>query len=308
MTATVPTVRGSIVVRRGDATELEVHHGLADVDVECSASTRYQIASVSKQFTAAAVLLLAERGALVLTDPVTRWLGDAAPAWRDITLHHLLVHTAGLGHWPEHPMIDLTAPADPDDLLATFAAVPPLFAPGAGWRYSSPGYVLLAHVVQRAADQPYRDFLDRSVFAPVGLTRTFAGHPGDRPDVARGHRDGQPVPPYELDVVGMGAGDIWSTAADMADWLDRLRAGHLLSPASLALMVHPHAKANDDTHYGYGWFLGPLGGQDAVYHTGENAGFRTFDAWLTATGGRVVMLTNEETTDLGALPALVAVA
>lgn len=303
---TVPPVRGSVLVMRGESVVVETHSGLADVDTVCSARTRFQIASVSKQFTAAAILLLAERGALSLTDPVTRWIGDGPSLWRDITPHHLLTHTSGLGHWRDYPMIDLIGPAEPADLLATFGAVPPLSAPGDRWHYSSPGYVLLAHVAQRTADEPYRDLLAGSIFSPLGLDSTFAGSPGDRPDVARGYVGDRPVPSFELDVVGMGAGDVWSTAGDMVAWLDRLRAGHLLSAGSLDLMVRPHAATTSapttgTVHYGYGWFIGPLAGEAAIYHSGENDGFRAFDGWFPTSDRRLVVLTNDEHTD----PAMV---
>jgi CubicO group peptidase (beta-lactamase class C family) len=156
---------------------------------------------VSKQFTAAAVLLLAQRGALSLDDQIGRWIGGCPLSWSEITLHHLLTRTSGLGHWDDYPMIDLAVRVQPAELLETFHLVPPLFTAGGGWHYSSPGYVLLARVVERVADEPYRDALAGKIFAPLGMADTFAGSPADRQDVARGHgRDGWPVPSWDLDV------------------------------------------------------------------------------------------------------------
>lgn len=114
--------------------------------------SRFQLASVSKQFTAAALLLLVEEGTLLLEDPISRWIDGCPEQWRDISLHHLLSHTSGLGHWDDYPMIDLGQRVQPSELLKTFHSVPLQFPPGAGWRYSSPGYVLLAQIVQRSAD------------------------------------------------------------------------------------------------------------------------------------------------------------
>ena len=128
----------SVLIQRGDRTLTET------VTEGCTPATRFQIASVSKQFTAAAVLLLAERGVLSLDDPISRRLGDCPPAWRDITLHHLLTHSSGLGLWHDYPMIDLAQPVEPAELRQTIQQLPPLFRPGAGWHYSSPAYVLLA--------------------------------------------------------------------------------------------------------------------------------------------------------------------
>lgn len=100
-----------IVVRQGD-----------DVVVD-STESRFQLASVSKQFTAAAVLLLVEEGTLLLEDPISRWIDGCPEQWRDITLHHLLSHTSGLGHWDDYPMIDLGQRVEPSELLKTFHSV-----------------------------------------------------------------------------------------------------------------------------------------------------------------------------------------
>lgn len=147
--------------------------------------SRFQLASVSKQFTAAALLLLVEEGTLLLEDPISRWIDGCPKQWRDITLHHLLSHTSGLGHWDDYPMIDLGQRVEPSELLKTFHSVPLQFPPGAGWRYSSPAYVLLAQIVQRSADTPYRAFLADRIFDRLGLTQTFAGMPTARPNLAR---------------------------------------------------------------------------------------------------------------------------
>lgn len=315
----LPVVPGSVLVLRGESVLLETHHGLADpaAGVPCSARTRFQLASVSKQITATAVLQMVERGALGLDDPLDRWFGGSPAGWRDITVHHLLAHTSGIGHWRDYPMLDLTASMDPDELLRVFAAVPPLFAPGAGWHYSSPGYVLLAHLVQRAADESYRDYLDRAIFTPLGMDRTFAGMPHGRDEVALGYVGDEPVRSFELDVVGMGAGDVWSTVGDMQTWLaavgadqsDGRSAGRPLGPETLRLMVAAHAatgRGADESGYGYGWFLGSMAGEEWVHHSGENAGFRAFDAWSERSGRRVVMLSNQDRTDVTAVTAILA--
>jgi CubicO group peptidase (beta-lactamase class C family) len=298
----VPPVPGSVLIRRGGDTIAEA------VSDRCTARTRFQIASVSKQFTAAAVLLLAERGVLTLEDPIGRRLGGCPSSWQDITLHHLLTHTSGLGHWPDHPMIDPAERLEPAQLLEIFHDVPPLFRPGAGWHYSSPAYVLLAHVVQQAAGTPYRRFLAEEIFDPLGLAGTFAGAPGDRPDIARGHdRDGGPVLSWELDVTGMGAGDIWSTAADLLTWIDGLRAGRVLGDRYRSAMLSEQAPTGgtaDARGYGYGWYVGSTGGHAWFHHSGENPGFRAFAACVPALDCRIVVLSNSESTDAAALSPL----
>ncbi|MEV8508279.1 serine hydrolase domain-containing protein [Actinoplanes sp. NPDC051475] len=266
---------------------------------------RYQLASVSKQFTATAVLLLAQDGRLRLDDPLGRWFAG----WPGVTLHHLLAHTSGIGHWHDYPMIDLERRVGPAELVETFRRVPPLFAPGAGWRYSSPAYVLAAQVVERVADVPYRDFLARRVFGPAGLTATFAGSPGDLDDIAPGHdENGEPLPSWELDVVGMGAGDVWSTTGDMVEWMRRLWAGDVLrEPLRTLMLTERAATGNADDHsrgYGYGWFVGTYNGEPWFQHSGHNAGYKTFVACLPESDRRLVLLSNSEALDPSSIFAL----
>nr|WP_244161775.1 serine hydrolase domain-containing protein [Micromonospora eburnea] len=290
-------IRAEILVRQGD-----------DFIVDDATETRYQLASVSKQFTAAAALLLVENGRLALDDPVGRWIDGCPEEWRDITLHHLLTHTSGLGHWDDYPMIDLARRLEPGELLKTFHRVPLRYPPGKGWSYSSPGYVLLAHVVERAADTPYRVFLADRIFDHLGLTRTFAGAPGGRPNLALGHdAEGQPLPTWELDVLGMGTGDVWSTAKDVLAWLDALQGGQLLSEPYRTLMLTEQArtgKGSDDSGYGYGVFVGELNGRRWWHHSGHNAGYKAFVGCIPDLGRRIVVLSNTEATDTSTIAPL----
>ncbi|MEU4421785.1 serine hydrolase domain-containing protein [Actinoplanes sp. NPDC024001] len=247
------------------------------------------------------MLILAEQGVLSLDDHIDRWIGGCPWQWSGITLHHLLTHTSGLGHWDDYPMIDLTRRVGPDDLVKTFHGVPVKYPPGAGWSYSSPGYVLLAHVVERASNTPYRQFLAARIFAPLGSDGTFAGMPGAVADVARGHdATGRPLATWELDVVGMGAGDVWSTARDMVAWLDVIQNGRLLREPYRTLMITAQAetgKGHDAGGYGYGVFVGVLNGRRCWYHNGHNAGFKAFAASIPETDRRIVVLSNSEALD-----------
>ena len=307
----VPLVQGSVLVARGEATVVEFSAGMADVDagVPCSAETRFQIASISKQFTAAAVLLLAERKSLTLDDPIGRWIGGCPDSWAGITLHHLLTHGSGLGHWRDYPMIDLTRWLAPEELLAVFQSAPPMFAPGSRWSYSSPGYVLLAHVAQRAADEPYREFLAQEIFAPLGMARTFAGMPTGQDDIARGYSGDEPVRSFELDSVNMGTGDIWSTTGDLLAWNDGLRAGRLLGADSLRLMFTEHMPIDEGSRahaYGYGWFFGTAAGEEILFHSGDNAGFKAFNACLPRSGRRIIVLSNQYDTGPAVVEELIS--
>jgi CubicO group peptidase (beta-lactamase class C family) len=138
----------------------------AEAGVPCAAGTRFQVCSVSKQFTAAAVMLLVESGRLDLDEPVGRWLPGGQPQWRQVTLHHLLSHTAGIPHWLEAPGLDPAEPMKISERLDIIQATPPRSEPGARWHYSSPGFVLAGFIVERASGRPYRDFLAERILWP----------------------------------------------------------------------------------------------------------------------------------------------
>jgi CubicO group peptidase (beta-lactamase class C family) len=300
---------GAVVALSDSAPIIESYGGLADATTgePCAAATRFQLASVSKQFTATAILLLAEQGLLGLSDPIGRWINHCPSSWDSITLHHLLTHTSGLGHWCDHPGLDLFNRTDPDEEIAAFQAVAPLSAPGTGWRYSSPAFVLLAHVVQHSSGQPYATFLAERIFEPAGLLDTFAGNAQSH-RVAQGHSRGEPVASFELDVMSMGAGDVWSTGRDLARWLSVLGSGEFLSDESRRTMFTRHALVGrtdedavvSDRASGYGCFIGTLQRHRIVYHPGDNPGFNALGAWFPDDGVALAILSNEETTDIRA--------
>ena len=258
---------------------------------------------MSKSFTAAAVAVAASRGLVDLDADVRRWFGrPRTAAWAGMRVHHLLTHTSGLRHWPpEDPGIDLTAAMTEAELVEWIAAAPPLFPAGTEWSYSSPGYCLLALIVERAADAPYQDVVAEWLLEPAGLGATFLGNAGDRADVAHGYAaDGRTeVALFELDTVGMGAGDVSSTVGDLVTWCDALaEPERLVRDPWRQMIVTPHVPTREtDTGYGYGWYVGPLAGFAAVYHPGDNNGFRAFCGWSARDRVRVVVLSNSEAVD-----------
>jgi CubicO group peptidase (beta-lactamase class C family) len=305
-------LRGVILLQRGDTDLVAFAGGTAgtDPDADCTLGTRFQICSVSKQFTAAAVLTLAERGALSVGDAIGHWISGCPASWDAITVHHLLTHTSGLPHWRDIPELDPTALVSFKDGLRILTEAPLLGAPGQRFHYSSPGYVLLGSIVERASGQPYAPFLASEIFGPLGMESTFAGNPDGQPNVTAGHRDGVPAPSFELAAANAGTGDVWSTAPDLARWDRALAAGEILSPASRQAMLTVHAAASDDDPvirtegYGYGWYIGSLRGEHPMlYHTGDNPGFRSLNVWFPRDEVRLVLLSNEETTAIGPLMA-----
>jgi CubicO group peptidase (beta-lactamase class C family) len=300
-------MRGVAAVRRHGATLAEWVGGLADADSgrPCTAGTRFQICSVSKQFTAAAVLLLADRGRVALDDPLPRWFADAPPQWQDITLHHLLTHTSGLGHWREYPGLDPYQQVPEEQLVELLRPVPLKSRPGDQWSYSSPGFILLGWIVQHASGEPFDAFMADQVFGPLGLRSTSAGDPPGGPDMARGYHGGQPVRSFDM-ATNAGTGSVWSTVDDLIRWDNALAAGELLSAGRRDAMLTAHAPLGPDevgtgspltAHgYGYGWAIGTLAGRRIYFHTGDNPGYLSFNAWLPDDDVQIALLANEEET------------
>lgn len=298
---------GSALVQHGEETLLDAACGLADREraIPNRSDTEFQIASISKQFTAAAILVLQERGALSVQDHLCQWVADCPNAWKPITIHHLLTHTSGIGHWNDFPELSLFEANTPDGVIDTFRRGALKFPPGTDWSYSSPAYVLLAHIVERVSGEHYRDFLHQTIFHPLGMASTGAGNRA--PDPARqaaGYVGTQPIPSFELDVVGMGAGDVWSTVGDMARWDRAVSVPGLLSTPTLRAMFFPYAMTNQPlpdgspTQYGYGWSLGELAGHRVRFHTGGNSGFQSVNARFGDGDTILIVLSNDQTSDL----------
>jgi CubicO group peptidase (beta-lactamase class C family) len=297
------------MVTRSGSVVADLAGGLADAGrgVECTRETRFQLCSVSKQFTAAAVMLLAESGRLELSDPVGRWLPEWPPQWRRVILHHLLSHTAGVPHWLEAPGLDPAGPMSLSDRLEVIESTPLRAEPGAQWHYSSPGFLLAGVIVERASGQPYREFIAERILSPLNLDQTTVG--AVPAAAARGYRDGQLVVPFDLDSMP-GTGDIWSTTGDLTRFTAALHGGELVTAHSLDAMCTAHAVLHDDddgeprlttTGYGYGMFTGDFAGHTACYHTGDNPGYRSVACWIPDLAASLVILVNDEAADMPAL-------
>ena len=298
------------MVTKGGTVAADLAAGLADAEagVACTSATRFQLCSVSKQFTVAAVMLLVESGRLDLHEPLARWLPGGPPQWRQVTLHHLLSHTAGVPHWLEAPGLDPAEPMEIGARLEVIKAAPLRTEPGARWHYSSPAFLLAGLIVERACGQPYREFLTERVLSPLKLTRTTLGRAPA--GAARGHEDGRPVPPWDLDAMP-GTGDIWTTADDATAFITALHSGELVSADSLRAMRTVHAALGDDdeegeprlvtTGYGYGTYTGNVAGHPAFYHTGDNPGYRSFACWIPDLAASIVILVNDDAASVAGL-------
>ena len=262
---------GVEIIRRG--------YGLADLEegVEAGPSTHYRLASVSKQFTAAAVLLLANDGKLNLDDPARAWLPSLPSAARDITLRHLLTHTSGLIDYEDvMPEMDEGAQLRDADVLRILASQDRLyFAPGASYRYSNSGYALLALVVERASGRSFPDFLRERIFEPLGMEAVAYVRGGPEPmHRAYGYSevDGRWERTDQSSTSAvLGDGGIYGSIDDLAKWDAALYDDRLLDDASRRL-AFAAATPTDQPHvaYGYGWRITG----DTLWHSGETIGFR----------------------------------
>jgi CubicO group peptidase (beta-lactamase class C family) len=298
---------GSLLVTCDGVTLLRASAGEADASAgkACSAETRFQIASVSKQFTAAAVMLLIDDGAIDLDDHIGRLLPGCPPHWRDLTLHQLLSHTSSLVHWNGVPDFDVTRPGEPVELLERFAKVPLRSAPRGTWHYSSPGYLLVARVVEAISGAAYADFLTERILVPVGMAATVVGRTPPAP-VAWGYCDGKRVDVAQFAAIP-GTGDVWSTVGDLARYTEAFEAGELLSARSRQALVKAQAELRNPSDpndpapahaYGYGYFLGTVCGHRARFHPGDNPGYQSFLGYLPDLRATIAILCNDEETDL----------
>lgn len=236
---------GSVLVAHRGEVLLDRGYGFADAAgrVPNSPATRYRIASLTKQFSAAAILLLEERGQLKLSDPLSRFLPDSPSAWRKIQLVHLLAHTSGLHNYtdlPDFGAFESTA-VTPAALVAHFRDLPLDFAPGSKFAYSNSGYAVLGLVIEKVSGRSYAEFLDENFFRPLGLTDTGYA-PGQA--IVTGGATGLRVvadaitaaAPIDLSTA-YAAGGLHASTGDLRRWLEALLGGRVLKPAALKKMT-----------------------------------------------------------------------
>lgn len=293
----------SLLVLHDGAARVHRGYGRSDLEqgIEAGAATNYRLASVSKQFTAAAILLLAQDGRLAIDDRVRRWLPSLPPAADAITLRQLLTHTSGLLDFEglmAEPYADQIRDAGVLSLLEREDRLE--FPAGSAYRYSNSGYALLALVVEHASGLDYPLFLRSRIFLPLGMHDTLAFVAGG-PDVSNrawGYSavDGgwQRSDQSSTSAV-LGDGGIYSNTHDLARWDAALYDDRLLSDASRALAFGKQVEVmgeDHEAHYGFGWRIS----EDIVWHSGETIGFRNVIVRWPSQRLTVVLLSNRNET------------
>lgn len=256
--------------------------------------TKFELASLTKQFTGAAILQLAQAGKLQLENRVSVYYPQAPDSWRDITVDELVRHTSGL---PNNEINDFSkgicAPYTREELIATFRSRPLAFKPGTHWAYTNTEYYLLAYIIERLSGQSYEEYLTKNIFQPLGMNDSgFASTLSLVPRMAEGYaRDGERLRhrDYFDRSLEIGAGGVYSTVTDMMRWSAALDSEILLKRPWVDVMFKPSSAGA----YGYGWFV-ETKPRLKEYHEGSDPGFAAFEIRYPDEGAFIIVFSNLE--------------
>jgi CubicO group peptidase (beta-lactamase class C family) len=296
----------SVAVARGDRLIVDEGVGIADLEwnAPADARTEMRIGSVTKQFTAAAIMKLHEQGKIGLDDSLAKYLPDFDTEGHTVTIRQLLTHTSGIPNYTSQPgFFAKQAPLDLSDneLLATIKGVPFDFEPGTKWAYSNTNFYLLGMIVAKVSGLSYADYMQKAFFGPLALTHTRYGAlapiiperaQGYSYDFARhAHLNAAPL---SMNVPG-GAGALISTAGDLLRWQIALTGGRAVSAASYREMIASAVPTGQgDGKYGFGLGIGKRDGHEVVSHNGGINGFNSVLTYVPDLGLRVAVISNCE--------------
>ncbi len=297
-----PDVPGaSVLVIKDGSVAVSRSYGLADVEARTRASdsTNYRLASLSKQFTATAIMLLAREGRLRYDDRAAELLPGFPAHGRDVRIRHLLNHTSGIWAYESFVPREQTVQVKDSDVLTLIQqAESTYFPPGTAYRYSNTGYALLALIVERLSGQSYASFLRDRIFAPLGMDGTVAYEAGV--STVQNRAFGYTIRPSGITRTDqsstsavLGDGGIYSSIHDLAKWDRALESGALVSRELQAVAWTPATLANGTTtRYGFGWFVDREDGGLRLSHHGETSGFTNFILKYPERRLTVIVLTN----------------
>lgn len=276
----------SLAIRMGSSPIYVKGYGYAEIysATPADAGTIYEIGSVTKQFTAAAVMQLLEEGALELGDTAGSYLPYLPASWSQVTIHQLLNHTSGIPNYTtlhSQGILDIRFDAE-FSTQGLITAIADLdldldFPPGSQWRYCNTGYLILGAIAEQVSQETYAEYLEARITGPLGMGSTVfctVPHPG----LAQGYRlvqgEVQPSAFIHPSVRG-AAGGICSTAGDLVRWLQALREGCVISPTSYEQMIQPGTlTSGEPVPYGYGLWVSQSSGRDSIWHGGGTSGFK----------------------------------
>jgi CubicO group peptidase (beta-lactamase class C family) len=307
---------GSVLISQHGHVLLSKGYGFADRDqmTPNGPQTRFGIGSNTKQFTAAAILMLEVQGKLKVTDRICEYIPECPSAWGVITIKELLTHTSGIPDYV-NTLPDFVGyagpPLTPLQIIAHFRDLPLEFAPGTTFTYDNSGYFVLGYIIEQASGLSYEAFLQKNILTPLGLSDTGYNHNSN--GVATGYTDGYSATPAEPEnpSVPYAAGALYSTVEDMNRWEQALTTNALLPATSRAEMFAAQAAIPGGdpmaAGYGYGFFIGTDSGRPIIWHGGAIPGFKSIEARYPVDDVTVIILSNQfsigETTILGGISA-----
>jgi CubicO group peptidase (beta-lactamase class C family) len=269
---------GAVLVSKDNETIFAGGYGFANAEhqVRNTTETKFRLGSITKQFTAMAILILSERGKLKLDDPIGKYVDDSPKTWEGVTIHHLLTHTGGMPSYTDDPLygLKMMMPETVKSMIKRFRDKPLDFKPGEKFHYSNSGYFLLGAIIEKVSGERYEAFLKKAIFDPLGMRDTGYDHLATvLPHRASGYNvagDGLENAQYLDMSQPYSAGSLYSTVEDLARWDRALREGKLISKESYAKMYSP-VKDN----YAYGWSVTTVKGRKEIGHGGGINGFVT---------------------------------
>ena len=293
-----------VIIRDGDVAKMR-GYGFADLELKVPATpdTVFEIGSITKQFTAAAIMLLVEQGKIDLSDPVGKYLPQLPNAWKGVTIRQLLSHTSGIPDYEE--VMGYAAYRNPmttEQVVALVADKSMDFQPGTNWNYSNTGYFLLTLILEKVSGEPYASFVRQHVLDPAGMTHTRSSEPVDViPDRAsgyffeKGHIENRD--PMQPTATG-GAGMLVSTVKDLTKWNAVLDRQSILSRDSYSqIWANTSLADGSPSGYGFGWFVSPMREHRSQNHSGGTAGFSSNILRLPDDRVTVIVLTNTGSAD-----------
>ena len=274
----VEKFNGAVLVAKDGNVLFAKGCGLANAEHEVpnTLETKFRLGSITKQFTATAVLILQDQGKLKVEDLIGKYLSDSPKAWEKVTIHHLLTHTSGIPSYTDDPSYEksMMKPETVSSMIARFKDKALEFEPGSKFHYDNSGYFLLGAILERVSGKSYEAFLKEAIFDPLGMTNTgYDHHATVLKKRASGYqRNGDELVngPYLDMSQPYAAGSLYSTVGDLLKWDRALKAGKLPSKKAMAAMFTPFKD-----NYAYGWLIGDRKGHKLIGHGGGINGFAT---------------------------------
>jgi D-alanyl-D-alanine carboxypeptidase len=283
----------TIAIRKGTAVFTRSYGiGQVDTGTEVRNDTVYQIASVTKQFTAAAIMRLEEETRLSLDDRAGLYLPELDERFDAITIRHLLTHSSGVRDYEsqiQNPFEEMTQ----QEIIAIITSTGPLFPPGSEYEYSNAGYYLLGLIIERTSGHSYEQYLRKTFFEPLGLTQTsYCGTTWPSPEgtILLGGAI-IPIPAAHMSLVG-AAGALCSTAGDLIRWNTALTNGIAVSSASYDRMIGQGIRMGLGLHYGFGLVVDTRASLLSIWHNGSILGFQSMLLWIPERELTIAVLTN----------------